>query len=111
MDRNELTMVVATALFAAFALGWIFRWIFSRMNAHGPHSVGHSEMASELHAAEGARRRAERRLAEAEAFAEQRLAKVEAELALTREAFASAQAQADEVRAAYRRAMGGAEPK
>ena len=111
MDRNELTMAVAGALFAAFVLGWIFRWFFGRMNAHGAHGATHSEMAGELHAAEEARHRAERRLAAAEAAATARVAKVEAELALTREAFAGAQAQADEVRAAYRRARGGAEPE
>ena len=68
-------------------------------------------MATQLHAAEEARHRAERRLAEVEAAAARQVAKVEAELALTREAFAGAQAQAEEVRAAYRRAMGGAEPE
>ena len=46
-----------------------------------------------------------------EAAAARRVAKLDAELALTREAFAGAQAQAEEVRAAYRRAMGGAEPE
>ena len=109
MDRNELTMAVAGALAGAFLLGWIFHWIFGRMNVHGPHSAGHADMAGELHAAEEARHRAELRLAEVEAAAARQVAKLEAELALTREAFAGAQAQADEVRAAYRRAMGGAE--
>jgi hypothetical protein len=109
MDRNELTMAVAGALAAAFLLGWIVRWVFGRMNAHGAEAAAHSEMARELHAAEAARHRAEARLAEVEQAAERRVAKVAAELELTREAFAGAQAQADEVRAAYRRAMGGAE--
>ena len=109
MDRSELTMAVAGALVAAFLFGWIFRWVFGRMNAHGAHGAAHSDMARELHAAEEARHRAELRLAEVEAAAERRVAKLEAELALTREAFAGAQTQADEVRAAYRRAMGGAD--
>ena len=109
MDRSELTMAVAGALVAAFLFGWIFRWVFGRMNAHGAHGAAHSDMARELHAAEEARHRAELRLGEVEAAAARRVAKVEAELALTREAFAGAKAQADEVRAAYRRAMGGAE--
>ena len=61
------------------------------MNAHGPHGAAHSDMASELHAAEEARHRAELRLTEVEAAAARRVAKVEAELALTREAFAGAQ--------------------
>jgi hypothetical protein len=111
MDRNELTMAVAGALFAAFVLGWVFRWFFGRMNAHGAHGATHSQMASELHAAEEARHRAELRVAEVEAASARRVAKVEAELELTREAFNGAKAQAEEVRAAYRRAMGGAEPE
>ena len=65
MDRSELTMAVAGALVAAFLLGWIFAWIYGRMNAPG--HAAHSDMAGELHAAEEARRRAELRLAEAEA--------------------------------------------
>jgi sigma54-dependent transcription regulator len=109
MDRNELTMAVAGTLVGAFLLGWIFRWIYGRMNVHGPHGASHGDMASELHAAEEARHRAELRLTEVEAAAARRVAKLDAELALTREAFAGAQAQAEEVRTAYRRAMGGAE--
>ena len=110
MDRSELTMAVAGALVGAFLLGWILRWVFGRMNAHGPHGAGAlPTWRAQLHAAEEARHRAELRLAEVEAAAARRVAKVEAELALTREAFAGAQAQAEEVRAAYRRAMGGAE--
>ena len=55
MDRSELTMAVAGALVAAFLLGWIFRWIFGRMSAHGAPAAAHSDMASELHAAPGSR--------------------------------------------------------
>jgi len=103
-------MAVAGALVGAFLLGWILRWAFGRMNAHGPHSAAHAaDMATQLHAAEEARHRAELKLTGAEAAAAQRLSKVEAELALTREAFANAQAQAAEVRAGYRRSMGGVE--
>ena len=110
MDRNELTVAVAGALAGAFLLGWIFRWMFGRMNAHGPHGVAHAEMARELQAAEEARHQADLRLRESEAAAARRIATIEAELALTREAFAGARAQADEVRAAYRQAMSAGEP-
>ena len=61
MDRSELTMAVAGALVGAFLLGWIFRWVFGRMNVHGPHGASHADMASELHAAEEARHRVELR--------------------------------------------------
>lgn len=106
MDREQLTMAVAGALLGAFLLGWITRWMFSRMNAHGPQGVAHAEMARELHVAEQARHAAEQRAAEVEATAARRAAKLEAELALTREAFATAQAQAEGVRTAYRRTLG-----
>ena len=106
MDREQLIIAVAGALFGAFLLGWVARWMFGRMNAHGPQGVAHAEIARELHVAEEARHAAELRAAEAEAASARRAAKLEAELALTREAFATAQAQAEGVRAAYRRALG-----
>ena len=111
MDRNELTMAVAGALFGAFLLGWILRWFFGRMNARGAHGATHSrdgERAARGRGGPPPRRAAPRRGGGGSGAA---VTEVEAELALTREAFAAAQAQADEVRAAYRRAMGGAQPE
>jgi hypothetical protein len=35
MNGQELTIVLAAALFGAVALGWILRWIFGLLNA-GP---------------------------------------------------------------------------
>lgn len=90
MDRNELTMAIAGALATAFLLGWITRWIFSRLNA-GPRDMGRAVgLAADLHAAEDARHRAEGRAAEAEA-----------ELAQTRLHLETAERDIDQLRAAY----------
>ena len=111
MDRNELTLAIAGALVAAFLLGWIFRWFFGRMNAVGPHNARRSaDMATQLHAAEEARRAAETRLARTEAEARRHFADMESDLAGTRAALAEARAQAQEIRDSYRQAMGGREP-
>ncbi len=80
MDRNELTLVIAGALAVAFLLGWITRWVFSRLNS-GPADVQRTVgLAAELHEAEEARHRAEYRRAEAE----RRAAEAEADLELVR---------------------------
>ena len=77
MDRNELTLVIAGALVGAFLLGWIFRWIFGRINAPGPAAPRqHADMAAQLHAAEEARHRAETLRDEVEAAAARQVAKL-----------------------------------
>lgn len=108
MDRNELTFVVAGALVAAFLLGWVLRWFFGRMNAHGPRNAARTaDMADRLHTAEEAQHQAERRLAEVEAAAARRIAGLEADLTAARGAVTHAEAQTEEIRAAYRQALIG----
>jgi hypothetical protein len=109
MDRNELTLLIAGALVAAFLLGWIFRWFFGRMNAVGPRNARRTaDMAAKLHAAEQARHDAEARAEHVESEARRHFASMEAELSSTRAALDSARAQAEEIREAYRQATGGA---
>jgi len=106
MDRNELTVAIAGALVAAFLLGWLTRWAFARLNTAGPRNAASTaDLAARLHAAEDARHRSERRLAELEAEASRRLHELEAELDGARAALARSEAQAEEIRAAYRRAL------
>lgn len=106
MDRNDLTLAIAGALFAAFLLGWIFRGFFGRMNASGPRSARRTaDLAAQLHEAEDARERSERRMARIEKEAEARITELRADLARCRETATAAEAQAEEVRAAYRTAM------
>ena len=110
MDRNELTLAIAGALVAAFLLGWILRWFFGRMNAAGPRSVVRTaDMATQLHAAEEARGRAEWRAAEVEEEARRRVAELQAEVEAARAEVARAEAATEEIRGAYRKALiGGA---
>jgi hypothetical protein len=111
MDRNELTLAVAGALLAAFLLGWTLRWAFARMNATGPrNAVRTARLAAQLHAAEEAQHAAERRLADQAAEAQRQRAELLVELDAARAALARAEAQAEEVRAAYRKALGDRPP-
>ena len=95
MDRNELTVVIAAILAAAFLLGWSLHWVFSRLNRT---SRGGTSLTAQLHEADEARHRAEYRRAEAE----RRAAEIEAELARTRAGLAATERQLEEVRSAYR---------
>lgn len=101
MDRNELTAAVAGALALAFLLGWVTRWIFSRLNASAHRGTVHH--SAEIQAAEEARSRADDRRAEAEL----RASEAEAELARARAGAATLEEQLEEIRVAYREAMGG----
>lgn len=106
MDRNELTLAIAGALVGAFLLGWILRWFFGRMNAAGPRSVARTaDMAAQLHAAEETQRRTEWRLGEIEEERARQIAELQAELESSRAAVVRAEAQTEEIRAAYRKAL------
>ena len=112
MDRNELMLAIAGALFGALLVGWILHWMFARINrAEGPRSIRRTtDMASRLHAAETARSRAETRLAEVEGDLRQRLADTERELDTALRALDRERAQTEEIRAAYRAASGTEPP-
>ena len=108
MDRNDLTLAIAGALVAAFLLGWMLRWAFGRLNAAGPRNAARTaDLAAQLHAAEDAQHRAERRLAEVEAEASRRLVELQAELDDARATLEQSEAEAEDVRAAYRRILSG----
>ena len=78
--RGRLIVAWVLSVGLAFLLGWLTRWMFSRLNA-GPRNVGRAiGFAAQLHEAEEARHRAEYRRAEAERQA----AEAESELSRTR---------------------------
>ena len=112
MDRNELMLAIAGALFGALLLGWILHWMFARINrAEGPRSFRRAaDMASRLYAAEIARGRAETRLAEVEGDLRQRLADTERELETALRSLDRERTRAEEIRAAYRAASGDEPP-
>ena len=106
MDRNELTLAIAGALFAAFLLGWIMRWLFGRTNGPVVHSPARdADLAVQLHAAEDARHRAETLRDEIENAAAQQIAALQSDLAAARDEAVRAAAEVEEIRASYRRVM------
>jgi hypothetical protein len=108
MDRNDLTLAIAGTLVGAFLLGWTLRWLFGRINASGPRSmVRTADMAAQLHAAEDAQLRAERRLAEVEAEASRRFAELQSDLDDARAALLKSEAGSEDLRAAYRKTLTG----
>jgi prophage endopeptidase len=53
MTRTELILVMSTTLFAAFVLGWLLRWAYSRLNQVNSVDVAEiDDLASRLHDAE-----------------------------------------------------------
>lgn len=104
MDRSDLTLIVAGALATAVLLGWTLAWIAGRLNARGGDAA--ADLTAQLAAAETARREAVSRLGQVEAELGARLAEAETELAATLRQLDAARAQAEDVRAAYRSAMG-----
>jgi hypothetical protein len=112
MDRDELKLAIAGALFGALLIGWILHWMFARINrAEGPRSIRRTaDMASRLHAAEIARSRAETRLAEVEGDLRQRLADTERELDTALRSLERERARSEEIRDAYRAASGSEPP-
>ena len=106
MDRSELTLAIAGALIGAFLLGWLLRWIFARMNTAGPRNAARAaDLAARLHAAEDALHRSEEQLAEIEAESGRRVVELEADPVGARKALAQSEAQAEEIRTAYRRSL------
>lgn len=81
MDRQQLTLTIAAALFAAIVLGWILRWIFDLLNpAPPPEPIADSEWAEYAKACEAEKETAQMRLGEVENDLGKRLTQTQAEL-------------------------------
>ncbi len=102
MGRTELTLVVAGALVLAVLLGWVLRGLFRSLNAGGQRARNTTELAERLHRAEEAEARL--RTVERELTAE--LAEVRGELAESLRRLDATRAEVDEIREAYRQAVG-----
>jgi DNA repair exonuclease SbcCD ATPase subunit len=83
----QLATAIAAVLAGAIVLGWVLRWIWTRMAGTGSDAARLAEAIDRLHAAERARaaaedaqRLAERRLAAREAEMASRLAELQAQL-------------------------------
>jgi hypothetical protein len=104
LDRDELTLAVAGALFAAVLLGCLIGAIAGRLNARGPRGAARRDLLARIDAAEAARRAAEVRLAAVETDLGLRLGEAEAELRAAHAALDRERASAEELRAAWRAA-------
>lgn len=103
MGRTELTLVIAAVLFAAVLLGWVLRGLFRRLNAGGRGGLRSAvELADRLHRAE--ENEARLRMVERELIAE--LGEARRELAECLRRLDAARAEVDEIRDAYREAVG-----
>lgn len=109
MDRSELTLAIAGALFGAVLLGWVLRWLFGRLNSpSGSLGIGRTtEIATRLHEAEEAVAQARSRLAAVETDLGERLAEAQRELDAAQKDLARERALTQEIREAYRAAMAG----
>jgi chromosome segregation ATPase len=102
MDRTELTLVMAGALVLAVLLGWVLRGLFRGLNAGARRARSAADLADRLHRAEESEARL--RTVERELTAE--LAEVRGELAESLRRLDAARAEVDEIREAYRQAVG-----
>ena len=56
MDRTEMVIAISLALFLAFFVGWVLRWIHGSLNrVHSANMEEVDELANRLHMAEEAR--------------------------------------------------------
>ncbi len=103
MNRDELILVIAGALFGAVLLGWVLRALYSALNApsgaHGPHQT--ATLIGRLEQAEAARMEAEAGLVEAENAMIARLRQIQAELDDADQRAAQAEQQMTEMREAW----------
>jgi hypothetical protein len=102
VGREELTLLIAGALGLAFLLGWALRGVFRGLNAGGTGARSAADLADRLHRAE----EAEARLRAVERGLTAELAEVRAELADALRRLDRARIEMDEIREAYRQAVG-----
>lgn len=103
MGRTELTLIVSGALLLAFVLGWLLRGVFRRLNTEGRSGLRNAaELVDRLHRAE----EAEARLRSVERELTAELGEVRRELAECLRRLDAARAEVDEIREAYRQAVG-----
>lgn len=97
MDRSQLTLMIASALFLAIALGWALRWIYGFLNPPPPpEPLADSEWAVYAKACEDQRDAATARLEEVERDLNNRLAQTQAELTAAMETLGTMRREARE---------------
>lgn len=100
MDRMQLTLVAAAALFVAVILGWGLRWIYELLNPPAPpEPKADSEWAEYAKACEAQRDEAYDRLEEVERDLTNRLNQAQAELSAAMDALGDARRAAQDLEA------------
>ena len=100
MNRTELTIIIAGAFTLAVLLGWILRWLYSRLGRAGLEASGgtSNDLAARLHAAEEARDAAFKDRDDGLADMKRRLVQTEAELSAAMEGLGDARRVAENLR-------------
>ena len=96
MDRTDLTLIIGSALVVAVIIGWSLRWLFDRMNTHGPMAA--DEVVARMREAEAAQAVAELRADEAETSARRTEAQLQAELEAAMTGLGAARREAEQWR-------------
>ncbi len=96
MNRTELTIAIASALFVAAVLGWVLRWAFDRLNTTAP--LAEDEVVSQMKASEAARKLAEADLAEFKIRYHQLEAQMKAEVDAAMDGLGDARREASDLR-------------
>lgn len=98
MNRTELTVLVASTFMIAILIGWVLRWLFSRINRSGLGGGHSNDLAARLHASEEARDKAYSERDATVKDVQNRLAQTEAELSAAMEGLGNARREADDLR-------------
>ena len=99
MDRTEMVIAISMALFLAFFVGWVLRWVYSSLNrVHAVNMEEIDDLANRLHVAEEARDHtvSEYEARERELMAQ--LAQAQAELTAAMEGLGAARREAEALR-------------
>lgn len=99
MDRNQLVIVTAIILFAAFVLGWFASWLVHRLTRPTRADMGELDrMAQQVHEAEEERDSAVAQLEERESELSRQLVATEAELRAAMDGLRESRTEVEELR-------------
>ena len=99
MNRTELTVLVASTFMVAILIGWILRWLYSRIGQAGLNAgTASNELAARLQEAEIARDEAFKERDETLGEMKRKLVQTEAELSAAMDGLATARRDADAIR-------------
>ncbi|MCO4824548.1 MAG: hypothetical protein KC451_06825 [Amylibacter sp.] len=100
MNRTELILIIAIALFLTFLAGWLLRWTYGRLNSVNSVNITEiDDLAHRLHEAEEARDQAMTYIQQREFELTNQLTQSEAELSAAMEGLGAARREAGELQA------------